>query len=60
MGRHADDESMFGGKIAPIRIVSLSLGNPRVFQMRTKHKIAYGTIETTPDCGDLFVMEWWF
>jgi len=59
VGWHADDESLFQGKFNDIRILSLSLGVKRTFQLRINHAEEWEkAIKVLPlGNGDLMTME---
>ena len=54
---HSDNEAMFQGASAPIRILSLSLGEPRTFQLKPKgwHGATHTSIKLFS--GDLLLMD---
>jgi len=63
VGWHSDDEQLFGGMQENKVILSLSLGQPRSFQMRLKHKPGSGELNLNPvtttvlEHGDILTME---
>ena len=58
MGWHADDEDMFQGWYQPIRIISMSLGAARTFQVKGKWRGAT-TSSVNAMSGDLICLDGW-
>lgn len=58
MGWHADDEPLFQGKTRDCRIISLSLGAARSFELR-KNWSDEATVHLRLSAGDLCTMAAW-
>ncbi|CAE7728542.1 ALKBH3 [Symbiodinium pilosum] len=57
VGWHADDEQLFQGKQQDCRIISLSLGATRAFEVRSNWSELDGTVRLELGDGDLCTME---